>query len=315
MKITILSLALLVSACSIAPAPADLILTHGKIVTLDDELGEVEALAAKDGLILAVGAAGDVEKFTGPNTEVIDLEGRTAVPGFIEGHGHFTGIGRARMNIDLTGETSWDGVVRRIAEAAARTEKGEWILGWGWHQEKWDLPPSPAVEGYPVHDSLSRVTPDHPVLLKHAAGNHAGMVNAHTMRLAGIGPATPDPQGGRILKDAAGNPTGALQETAYGLALAAYRMAQTERTEQALEAAAQMEIKLADEECLSKGITSFQDAGSSFRTVDRIRALAERGELGTRLWIRSRRTDACQPHRVGVDHSRMVSCSMLEQNR
>ncbi len=285
MRIGVLVLALLAAACSSGPAPADLILTRGKIVTLNDELGEVEALAARDGLIVAVGRANDLEEFAGPETKVIDLQGRTAVPGFIEGHGHFTGIGRARMNIDLSGETSWEAVVRRIAAAAERTEKGQWILGWGWHQEKWATPPSPAVEGYPVHDALSRVTPDHPVLLKHAAGNHAGMVNAHTMRLADIDPATPDPPGGRILRDAGGNPTGALQETAYGLALAAYDKAQANRTEQELETAANMEIKLADEECLSKGVTSFQDAGSSFRTVDRIRALAERGELGTRLWI------------------------------
>ncbi len=285
MRIAILGLALLASACSSGPAPADLILTHGKIVTLDDELGVVEALAARDGLIVAVGTARDLEKFTGPNTEVIDLAGRTAVPGFIEGHGHFTGIGRARMNIDLSGETRWEGVVRRIAEAAELAEKGQWILGWGWHQEKWTTPPSPAVEGYPVHDALSRVTPDHPVLLKHAAGNHAGMVNEKTMRLAGIDRRTPDPPGGRILRNAAGDPTGALQETAYGLALAAYERAQAGRTEQEIEAAARMEIRLADQECLSKGVTSFQDAGSSFRTVDRIRGLAERGELGTRLWI------------------------------
>jgi len=268
-----------------APRPADLVLFGGKIVTLESDAPEVQALAARDGVIVALGDDAEVLRYRGPATRTIDLEGQLAVPGFIEGHGHFIGIGASLMNIDLRGEKSWDEVVETIAAAAVDVEPGEWILGWGWHQEEWDVPARPSVEGYPTHASLSAAVPDHPVLLKHAAGSHAGILNAPAMELAGIDRSTPDPEGGRILRDARGEPTGVLRETAYRLALAAYDRATAARSADEREAYARREIVLADRECLSTGITSFQDAGSGFETVDRIREMAEAGELGLRLWI------------------------------
>jgi predicted amidohydrolase YtcJ len=267
------------------PAPADLVLFGGKIVTLESGLGEVQALAARDGVIVALGTDAEIRRYAGIETRSIDLEGRLVVPGFIEGHGHFTGIGAALMNIELRSLSSWNEVVEVIAAAAAEIEPGQWILGWGWHQNEWDDAPRPSVEGYPTHAALSAAVPDHPVLLKHAAGGHAGILNARAMELAGIDRDTPDPAGGRILRDSAGDPTGVLRETAYDLGTAAYERSFLNATAEAREALARHEISLADRECLSRGITSFQDAGSDFETVDRFRRIAEAGELGLRLWV------------------------------
>jgi predicted amidohydrolase YtcJ len=296
--------------CTAPREPADLVLLNGKIVTLETDVTETQALAARDGIIVALGGDEEIRPYVGPDTRVIDLEGRLAVPGFIEGHGHFTGVGRSLMNLDLSATRSWEQIVEVVAAVAQETAEGQWIVGWGWHQEKWDAPPPERVEGYPTHDLLSRAVPHHPVLLKHAAGSHGGIVNAKAMELAGIGPDTPDPPGGKILRDARGRPTGVLREAAYGLALGAHNAWLQELTDEELEARALREIELADQECLSNGLTSFQDAGSDFDTVDRLRALADAGRLGVRLWVMlrsdndelERRIDDYRIDGAGDDH-------------
>jgi len=287
MRIAVLTTILLLTLSCASPgeAPADLILRGGKIVTMDEGLGDVEALAARDGVVIAVGTNAEIEALSGAATRVVELDGRTAVPGLTEGHGHFTGIGRSLMNIDLRAARSWDEIVQTIAAVAAEREPGDWILGWGWHQEKWDSPPSAAVEGYPIHDALSAVTPDNPVLLKHAAGSHAGLVNARVLQIAGIDDTTPDPAGGTILRHPDGRATGVLRETAYGIALGAYDEAMTRLDDAELERLARMEIELANEECLKKGITSLHDAGSSFDTVTRFRRMYDEGKIDVRLWV------------------------------
>ncbi len=271
--------------CRATGEVADLVLLDGRIVTLEREPSRVEALAARDGVILALGTDEQIRRYVGDGTRVIELDGHLAIPGFIESHGHFTGLGRSLMNLDLSGARSWEEIVARVSERAEQVEPGQWILGWGWHQEKWDSPPAVTVEGYPTHELLSRATPDHPVLLKHAAGSHAGIVNAQVLQLAAIGPDTPDPAGGTILRDGRGRPTGVLRERAYQLAVSVYEEHQANRTAAAIETQARREIELADRESLSKGITSFQDAGSDFETIDRMRDMAEAGELGVRLWV------------------------------
>src|SRR5436190_10042415 len=114
------------------PAPADLVLRGGRLVTLDDTMPEAGALAARDGRIVALGTAADIAPLIGPATEVIELNAAFAMPGFIEGHGHFTGIGESRLNLDLAGTTSWDGIVGLVAQAIANAKPGQWIAGRGW---------------------------------------------------------------------------------------------------------------------------------------------------------------------------------------
>ncbi|HXV75122.1 MAG TPA: amidohydrolase [Candidatus Polarisedimenticolaceae bacterium] len=283
----LLTIPWLVAGCADDARPvetADLILTNGRLVTVDDARPEAEALAVRGGLILAVGSNDEIARFRGDATEVIDLAGRLAIPGFIEGHAHFTGLGQSLMIVDLRDAHGWDEVVARVAAAADEAPPGEWILGRGWHQEKWDSAPRPDVEGYPVHDRLSAATPDHPVALTHASG-HAAIVNALALEAAGISDDTADPPGGTILRDADGRATGVLRETAEGLVERAIEARDRERSPQAIEERTRRQIELATAECLSNGVTSFQDAGSSFSTVDRLAAAAEDGTLGVRLWV------------------------------
>jgi predicted amidohydrolase YtcJ len=260
-----------------AGAPAELVLTGGNIITMDAAKPRAEAIASRGGRIVAVGTAADIRPLIGSSTRVIDLAGRTVVPGFIEGHGHFTGLGESKQILDLTKADSWDAIVAIVRAAAERTPAGEWILGRGWHQEKWREPPQPNVEGLPVHRSLSDASPRHPVLLTHASG-HMGFANERAMQLAGITAQTPNPAGGEIVRQA-GEATGALRETAQGLV----RRAQDESAQQGRDI--DRSIALATEECLKNGITSFQDAGSSLGVLRRFRELAERGQLGVRLWV------------------------------
>lgn len=257
---------------------ADLVLRGGKIVTVDDAQPLAEALAVRGDRIVAVGSDQQIQPLIGDRTQVIDLQGKLAVPGFIEGHGHFVGLGESMMTLDLTRAKTWDDVVNQVRQAAQTTPRGEWILGQGWHQSKWLSPPEPNVDGYPVHTLLSEATPYHPVLLSHASG-HMSFANQMAMDLAGINSSTPDPSGGEILHHEDGNPSGIFRESAQ--ALVDVRRSTPEQQRRDLLTA----VELATEECLRKGITSFQDAGSSFSTIEVFRRLAEQGELKIRLWV------------------------------
>ncbi len=264
--------------------PATLVLRNGKVVTVDEQKPEAQALAARGDTIVAVGTNEEIEPYIGPSTEVIDLGGRLAIPGFIESHGHFTGVGQAKMSLNLMHVKNWDEVVQMVAEAVKRAKPGEWIVGRGWHQEKWDRTPEPNVEGFPTHESLSKVSPDNPVLLTHASG-HATFANAKAMALAGVTSRTPNPPGGEILKDRRGNPIGVFRETASGLVRRAQAAAREQMTPEEREAEARRGVELADQEVLSKGVTTFQDAGSGFETIDLFKRMVDAGRLGVRLWV------------------------------
>ncbi len=261
--------------------PADLVVTNGKVVTLEDGAPEAQAVASTGGRIVAVGTSADIKQYVGPKTEVIDVQGRLVIPGFIEGHGHFTGIGTTKLNLNLMNAKTWDEIVAMVAERVKTAKPGEWIYGRGWHQEKWDVRPTPNVEGFPVHAALSKVSPNNPVLLTHASG-HASFANARAMQLSDVTGKTADPPGGDFLKDAQGNPTGLFRETASRL----IRTGAGENPTAAERAArARKILELASEEVISKGITSFQDAGSSFGDVDLMKTMVDESKIQNRLWI------------------------------
>jgi predicted amidohydrolase YtcJ len=287
------------AACSAAAfaQPADLVLRNGKIVTLSPAAPTVQALAVRGDRITELGSDQDARQWIGPRTKVIDLHGQLAIPGFIEGHGHFTGIGEYRMGLDLREARTWDDIVAQVGRAAKQAKPGEWIVGRGWHQSKWEHPPEPNVEGFPLHASLDRVSPNNPVLLTHASG-HASFVNAKAMEAAGITRQTPNPQGGEILKDPQGNPTGLLRERAEGLVGSAY--GQWREHHQDLKNV----IHLASEECLAKGITTFEDAGSPLPTVDIFKSMADNHELRLRLWVMLRTSN--QTLAPNLDRYRMI---------
>lgn len=254
---------------------ADLVLMNGRVITMDEQLPEARAVAVKGNTILAVGANEEIHPYVGRRTSVIDLDGRIATPGFIEGHGHFLGIGNAMMQLNLMDVRSWGEIVEMVADAVRDAEPGELIRGRGWHQEKWDETPTPNVQGLPLHHSLSEVSPENPVVLTHASG-HMSFANAKAMELAGITRDTPDPRGGEIVRDRNRNPSGAFRQTAQGLLSNVLDMWDPDIDEQ---------IDMATEEVISKGVTSFQDAGSSFNAIDAFRRRADDGTLGVRLWV------------------------------
>ena len=265
-------------------APADLVLTNGVVATVDKDHPRAEAVAVSGGKIVAVGTSREIRAYVGPATQVIDLAGRFAMPGFVESHAHFTGVGQARMELDLMKAATWDEIVAMVEKAAREAKPGQWITGRGWHQEKWSRRPDPAVEGFPTHDLLSRVAPGNPVFLTHASG-HASIANAKAMQLAGITRETPNPPGGEILKDARGEPIGVFRETGDALVERALQRDLRKRTPEEIEAGLDREVVLADQEFLSKGITTVHDAGASFATVDRYKRFAEAGRLGVRLYV------------------------------
>ena len=264
----------LVCAAGCLGQPADLVLRHGKIVTLDKQKPEVQALAARDGRIVALGSDREIEKQIGKTTEVIDLQGKLAIPGFIESHGHFSALGASKMMLNLRDAKNWDDIVAMVAAAAREAKPGDWILGRGWHQSKWDKKPEPNVNGFPTNATLSSVSPHNPVLLEHASG-HAIFVNAEALSVSQVNQSTPNPPGGEIQRDAQGRLTGLLNETARSLVRGPAETGDRLRRQ----------LDLASRECLSKGITTFEDAGSPLGTVDLMREMESEGKLGVRLWV------------------------------
>ena len=283
LKCSALCAALAVSSACESGDEADLVLRNGNIVTVDDANPQVQALAAKDGRILALGSDADIEQYIGSATEVIDLDGLTAIPGLIEGHAHFMGVGDANLQLNLMDVANWDEIVSMVEEAVAEAEPGELIRGRGWHQEKWDVVPEPNVDGLPFHHTLSAVSPDNPVILRHASG-HASYANAKAMEMSGIDASTLDPDAGELVRDAEGNPIGAFRESAARLLRPA--------SEGAASPDPRRVVELAQQEAMAKGLTSFQDAGSGFSTIDVFREMAEDGSLKIRLWVMIRASNA-----------------------
>ena len=261
---------------------ADTILLGGVVASMDSEVDGATAVALRDYRIAAVGSDDEIRLWAGDETQVIELGGRLLVPGLIEGHGHFMSFGRAQQIIDLNDIQNWQQAVGRVAVAVDTAEAGEWIFGRGWHQEKWDRLPSDAVEGVPLNRTLSRISPNNPVLLGHASG-HAAFANDAALAAAGITDSTPNPQGGTIVRDSAGRATGLLRETAQQLVAKAAEDDRSRRplTEQRAELREQ--VLLAGEQALAHGITSFHDAGASFATIDFLKEMEAAGELPIRL--------------------------------
>jgi predicted amidohydrolase YtcJ len=267
-----------------AQETADLILHHGRIVTVDDRRPEAEALAVRGDRILALGDNEEMLRLAGPRTRQIDAQGRLVLPGFIEGHGHFLSLGQSQMRLDASQATSWDEIVRQVADAARQTRPGTWIVGRGWHQGKWRSPPEDHVEGYPQHAALSAVTPEHPVLLTHGTG-HMALANAKAMELANITAETPDPPGGHILRAAGGQPTGVFRENASSPLYRAWQRSLAGRPAEQIAADTNEALRLAQEQCFRFGVTSFQDAGSSLADVQAMRRQIDADALQIRLWV------------------------------
>ena len=198
--LSLLALSSALFATPIVAQIADLVLHNGRIVTVDDRMPEGTAMAVIGDRVFAVGSDEEIRQYIGDDTNVIDLDGQLAIPGFIESHGHFLGVGDAQMQLQLMPTKTWDEIVSLVEAAVTDAGPGELIRGRGWHQEKWDPKPARLVEGLPTHHLLSAVSPDNPVVLRHASG-HATFANAKAMEMAGITRDTENPPGGEIVRD------------------------------------------------------------------------------------------------------------------
>ena len=273
---------ILISACSSPQKEeATLLIYGGPIYTVDTLQSTVEAVATKDNLILFAGSLEEAEAFKGEKTQLINLEGRTMTPGFIEGHGHFMGLGYNEMNLDLMNTTSYQEIVDAVAERVKTAAPGEWITGRGWHQSKWDEMPEETVKGFQTHDLLSSVSPDNPVYLRHASG-HAGFANAKAMEMSGLtllpqeGIDVLEVEGGEVIRDALGRPTGVFNERAQTLITRNIPESTPETDRKAFE--------LAVAACQRDGITGFHDAGIGRETIALFEEMKTEGKMNVRLY-------------------------------
>lgn len=269
-------------SCGKKKRPADLIIEGGKIYTMSTSQPMVEAVAVADNKIVYAGTRQGAGEYKGEQTKVFDLKGKTMTPGFIEGHGHIMGLGYNEMQLDLIDVKSYDEMVERVREAVAKAQPGQWILGRGWHQDRWDVKPKKMVKGFQTHQQLSAVSPNNPVFLRHASG-HAGFANAKAMQMAGVNQLSVEAlrrnteEGGEIIRDELGNPTGLFNERAQQL-IAQHIPENTEETDtQALE--------LAIKACLRNGITSFHDAGAARNSIALFKKFKEQNKLDIGLYV------------------------------
>lgn len=255
--------------CRTAPREtADLVLVGGHIVTMDRSNPEAAAVAVKGDRILTVGSDDEIRAKVGPATRVIELEGRTVVPGMIDAHTHFLSIGVRHLQIDAGGSTKEE-ILAKVAAKAAESEPGEWIQGRGWDQNNWP------VKAFPRRGDLDRVSPDNPVYLSRVDG-HAAWVNSRALKIAGIDRSTPDPDGGRILRDARGEPTGTLVDNAFRLVSAHIPpMSKAQRKQAVLNAV---------QECLASGLTGVHEAGGTRGDIELYKEMLEAGDIDFRIY-------------------------------
>lgn len=255
-----------------APVPAadapDLILTGGAILTMVKGAPRAEALAIRGEHLVAVGSAAAVGALAGPRTRVIQLHGETVTPGLVDAHCHLHGLGVALETLSLRGAASPEAAAAPVREAAKTSAEGEWITGQGWDQNLW------AVKELPRHEVLDVVAPKNPVALDRVDG-HALWANAAAMRAAGITRATPDPPGGKIVRDAAGEATGVFLDHAMDLVSAKMPGETRAVTERRVLAAARKAVSL--------GLTGVHEMGINDETVAVYRALAREGRLPLRV--------------------------------
>ena len=276
MKVKLILALIMLFTVSCEAEKADMIIHNGTIYTMNDFMPTAEAVAVINGKVAALGKYKDLDYLIGPKTKIINLNGAMMTPGLIEGHGHFYGLGLAKMQLDLSTASSYDELVNMVSDAVDQSSPGQWILGRGWHQSKWSDSKENFIKGFQTHDSLSEISPNNPVWLKHASG-HAGFANQKAMDIAGVSSETEFGFGGEIIKDLSGNPTGVFNERAQGLINKYVDSNLDENSD--LRA-----IELAVKACLENGITSFHDAGTGNKTITTLREAIANNLLRVRIY-------------------------------
>jgi predicted amidohydrolase YtcJ len=261
-----------------------MIITNGVVYTMDPQFAITEAIAIDGNRIIAIGTNEVIHKYKSENTIVIDAQGKMILPGLIDGHGHFLGLGNSLRSLDLRGTQSWTEILDSVKARVERTPKGQWINGRGWHQEKWTSTPENNVNGYPLHDELSAISPNHPIVLRHASG-HALMANAKAMEICGINAEMGQPDGGEMIMTSDGMLSGVFIENAMERVTDVYKSIQEMRTSEEKLKDLNEIIHLAAHECHKYGITSFCDAGTTVSTIQQLEILSLKTQIPVRLWI------------------------------
>ncbi len=248
---------------------ADMVVMNGKIATVDENFSIVEAVAVKDSRIIFTGSNSDILSFIGDGTEVLDLEGNLALPGLIDAHAHLHSLGNEIANLDITGTTRFEEIIDKVAEKVKSSEPGEWILGGRWDHNDWKS------REFPVHDELSRISPDNPVYLRRIDGNSA-FANAKALELAEITKDTPDPVGGVIQRKPDGEPSGVLINRAMNIVLEHIPPDTEEHFERKFLDAVQS--------CLSVGLTGVHEAGIGDNAIRLYKRLIDEDRLDLRIY-------------------------------
>ncbi len=251
------------------PQHAEVVFKNGSIYTVDGQMNKVEAVAISNGKFIAVGTNAQVVPLISESTQVIDLAGKTVVPGLIDSHYHFIGVGKREFNLNLDGATSMQDFLSRIQAEVATKNSGEWVIGRGWMEEDW---PS---KRFPTCRDLDGVSPDNPVILTRADG-HAVVANSQAIKLAGISRKTQDPQGGRILHDKNGNCNGLFLDQAMALVR---KHMPSDTTLAMIEKYA----RKADARALSYGLTQVHDMGTDYQTVELYKKMYTSSDLKIRI--------------------------------
>lgn len=310
----LLAISALSGGCRYDPEPgADLVLINGRVYTLawgepsvdgavaanapHDDSGwhqDAEAVAITDGRIVFVGSTVEAEKYEGSTTRVIDVGGAVVVPGLVDSHAHVQELGRERAQVNLVGVESEEEAIQRVVESSAQVPAGEWIIGWGWDEGEW-------ANRYPTAARLSERFPDNPVVLRSLHG-FAVWANQLALSQAGIDRNTPEPEGGRILRDDAGSPSGILIDRATHLLTAAI----PETTDEQMKAfvLTGLEIMARD------GYVAVHQAGADAQLMRVFEELEAEGQLPVRVYamISLRDEDLC---RRWMERGPRVDGSML----
>lgn len=281
-------IAMVMTTAQSQPA-ADLIITNAKVWTGDKSHPKADSVAILGDRIVAVGSSAEAGAWRGARTKVIDAQGKLLLPGFNDSHVHFAEGGRQLDAVQLTDVTSAQEFVRRIAERAKATPKGEWILNGDWDETKWNPPTLPTKE------MIDPVTLDTPVFVSRYDG-HMALANSVAIKLAGVTAATPDPAGGQIVRDTQGNLTGAFKDAAMGLI---YKVVPSPNHEQRVRA-----VKRALAHAASVGVTSVQNMDPDYADIAVYAELLDRGELTTRIYAAPLITDgAADQAKIGIRHA------------
>ena len=267
---TYFALAAFAPAAIGAQAKADLVLVNGKIYTVDNARPIASALAVRGGRVLFVGSDAEARVLANASTRVIDLNGKTVIPGIVDAHAHLLGLGNTLARVNLAGSTSYDEVIDRVKGFSKDVKPGEWILGRGWDQNRW------TSKEFPTHDALSRAFPNNPVVLTRIDG-HALLANAKAMELARVSAATTDPEGGRIMRLASGAPSGVFVDKAQSLIGRAVPEPTRADTRKAILAAIA--------ESNRWGLTGVHDAGENAETIGIYEELAKAGSYNLRNYV------------------------------